>query len=90
MDRMDLAELRRQIAALDHLPDNTPVVLAKDAEGNGFSPLDEAETGMYLAQTTWYGEHYLTEEQRLAKDDPEDWFEAPDNAVLAIFLRPVN
>ena len=90
MDGMDLAELRRQIAALDHLPDNTPVVLAKDAEGNGFSPLDEAETGMYLAQTTWYGEHYLTEEQRLAKDDPGDYDEAPSDAVPAVFLWPTN
>lgn len=87
---MNLADLRRQLAALDHLPDETPVILAKDAEGNGFSPLTEAETGMYAAETTWSGEHYLTEEQRLAKDEPEDWFEAPDDAVLAVFLWPTN
>ncbi len=37
---MTLAELRAALAKLDHLPDETKVILAKDAEGNGFSPLD--------------------------------------------------
>jgi hypothetical protein len=85
-----LADLRAALAKLDHLPDDTPVVLAKDAEGNGFSPLVEAEHAMYRAETTWSGERYLTEEQRLAEDEPDDWSEAPDDAVPAVFLWPVN
>ena len=86
---MTLAELRAQLDALN-LPDDTPVILAKDAEGNGFSPLVEADPGMYAADTTWSGEHYLTEEQRLAKEQPDDWFQAPDDAVPAVFLWPTN
>lgn len=86
---MTLAELRQQLAALN-LPDDTLVVLAEDAEGNGFSPLVEAIPGMYLAETTWSGEHYPTEEQRLAEDDPDDYSEAPDDAVPAVFLWPTN
>lgn len=86
---MTLAELRAQLDALN-LPDDTPVILAKDAEGNGFSPAIEADPGMYLADTTWSGERYLTEEQRLAETDPDDWSPAPDDAVRAVFLWPTN
>jgi len=87
---MTLAELRRQLTELSHLPDSTLVVLAEDAEGNGFSPLVEAIPGMYLAETTWSGEHYPTEEQRLAEDDPDEYSAAPDGAVSAVFLWPTN
>ena len=86
---MTLAELRAQLAALN-LPDDTPVILAHDIEGNGFSPLVEADPGMYLADTTWSGEHYLTEEQRLAATNPEEWSQAPDGAVPAVFLWPTD
>jgi hypothetical protein len=86
---MTLAELREALAALD-LPDDTLVVLAKNAEGNGHSPLVEAEHAMYLAESTWSGERYLTEAQRLAETDPDEYSEAPDDAVPAVFLWPTN
>jgi hypothetical protein len=84
-----LAELRAQLAALN-LPDDTLVVLAKDAEGNRYSPLVQAKHAMYAAETTWRGERYLTEDQRQAETDPDDHSEAPDDAVLAVFLWPTN
>lgn len=87
--RMTLAELRAALDALD-LPDDTIVVLSKDGEGNRFSPLDEAEHAMYAAETTWSGDRYLTEEERQAQDDPDEYSEAPDDAVHALFLWPVN
>ena len=83
---MTLDELRD---ALD-VPGDTPVILAKDAEGNGFSPAVEADHAMYLADTTWSGERYLTDEARLAETDPDEWSEAPDDAVHAVFLWPTN
>ena len=86
---MTLAELRAQLDALN-LPDDTPVILAKDGEGNGHSPLSEAEHAMYLADTTWSGERYLTEADRQAEEDPDDYSEAPDDAVHAVFLWPTN
>ena len=86
---MTLAELRAALDALD-LPGDTIVVLAKDGEGNGFSPAVEAEHAMYYANTTWSGERYLTEEQRAAETDPDDYSEAPDDAVPAVFLWPTN
>lgn len=86
---MTLAELRQQLAALN-LPDDTLVVLAKDGEGNGFSPAVEAIPAMYLAENTFSGEHYPTEEQRQAEEDPDEYSQAPDDAVPAVFLWPTN
>lgn len=44
-------------AALDGLPDDMLVVLAKDSEGNRYSPLADAELGRsYQPDTTWSGE----------------------------------
>lgn len=46
-------------SALDGLPDDMLVVLSKDGEGNGFSPLAEVEhepTTGYIAESTWAGE----------------------------------
>lgn len=85
-----LGDLRRRIAELAALPDDTPLVMAKDREGDDFSPLDGLEEGMYLAETTWSGERYMTEEQRQEQDHPDDYAEAPEDAVRALFLWPVN
>lgn len=41
---------------LEHFDDNDLVILSKDGEGNGFSPLSEAEDNHYEAETTWMGE----------------------------------
>lgn len=57
------------------------VILQKDAEGDGYSPLrddnDPAVVDAYVAETTWYGEVYSADE-------------APGNAVPCIVLVPVN
>lgn len=87
---MTLAELRRKLAELDHLPDDTIVILSKDAEGNGFSPLYEVDSSMYQAQTEWSGERYMTEAARQSQADPDDYTKAPSDAVLALCLWPTN
>ena len=86
---MTLDELRKQLNALN-MPGDTPVILSKDAEGNGFSPAVEAEVAMYAAETTWSGERYMTEEERQATEDPDEYYEAPEDAVRAVFLWPTN
>ena len=62
---------------LEILPDDMPVVLSSDAEGNGYSPLSITERALYVQENTWSGEVF----------DPGD---APDNAVIALVLYPVN
>ncbi len=82
------------IAQLTQLRDahggDTPCVMSKDGEGNGFSPLFEADIAMYAAESTYAGDRYMTEADRLAADDPDEYTEAPDDAVKAVFLWPTN
>jgi hypothetical protein len=77
-------QLRDMIAAV---PDDTPVILAKDAEGNAHSPLSSVEaTGyVYEPDTTYSGEVHQD------PPDPEDadayW---PVDGTPVVLLGPVN
>jgi len=75
---------------LSDLPGETVIILSKDAEGNGFSPLTEGYVGLYEATSTWSGDAYMTDEQREETGEPDEYFAAPDTAVEAIVLWPVN
>lgn len=89
---MTVTELR---AVLADLPDDMPVVMASDAEGNSFSPLEDADQAMYVADSTWSGDVYNTPEdlaEKMARPNSE-WTEedaAPDDAVRVLLLGPVN
>jgi len=50
---MNVGEL---IDYLSSRPREELVILAKDAEGNGYSPLSEADKGFYVAESTWSGD----------------------------------
>lgn len=54
---MTIGELRTFLATRD-LPDEALVVLSRDAEGNGYSPLLDATVGAYLPANTWSGEFF--------------------------------
>jgi hypothetical protein len=82
-----LAELRRQLDALN-LPDDTPVILARDVEGNGYSPVATVDDALYEAESPYSGQMYASPEMRAA--EPDEWDEAPDSATRAIFLWPTN
>lgn len=71
------------IEALRTVPPDTPVVMSKDAEGNGYSPLSSAEvTGyVYEPDSTWSGEVHDT-------TDPD--YEPDDQDVPVVLLGPVN
>lgn len=79
---MTVAEL---IAALRKLPKGALVVMAKDEEGNGFSPFAGAVSGVYDAESTWSGDFF---HQRIIGD--EDYFQPTPEAVPAICLWPLN
>lgn len=70
----DLKEL------IKDLPDDMPVVMSKDGEGNGFSPLSDYSMGKYAPDSTWSGEWYQDEDER----------DAPRGSKKAICLWPVN
>jgi hypothetical protein len=73
---MTVDELREQFKDVDG---GTIVVMSKDSEGNGYSPLAEVESAFYYAETTWAGEIYYD----------EDYAEGI-GAVPAVFFWPVN
>jgi hypothetical protein len=75
-------------------PRDRKVILQKDAEGNGFSPLADASEEMYSADSTWSGEVHPTREHldELIRYGG-GWSEedaAPDDAERVVVLGPVN
>ena len=86
---MNVKELKE---ALEELPDDMEVILQKDAEGNGYSPLADADPDcIYFPETTWYGEvrslRHSAEDHCLEEDEWEDM--KRDNP-RALVLAPVN
>jgi hypothetical protein len=82
--------VREMIAALQREDPDAIVVMAKDAEGNSYSPYRQLWAGAYQAETTWYGKAgppALTDELRAEGYTEEDVF--PDG-VPAVILTPIN
>lgn len=78
------------IAALQREDPESIVVMAKDAEGNSYSPYRQLWAGVYQADTTYSGEvgyPVLTDELRVEGYGEEDIL--PDG-VPAIVLSPIN
>lgn len=49
--------VKQLIDALAGLPPTMPVIIQRDSEGNGFSPLSEVTRDcVYTAETAWRGE----------------------------------
>lgn len=78
------------IGRLKQLPSDAEIVLQKDAEGNGYSPLSDVDYGFYFPETTWCGEFY---DKSWDADDccmsDEDW-EEMHNGPVTVVLYPVN
>jgi len=72
-------------------PDQTrEVIMSKDAEGNGYSPLHGMWCGRYRAESTWSGEvglEGLDDEMRKRGYSDED---VATDGVPALILTPVN
>ena len=85
---MKAAELRKRIA---DIPDDVEVVIATDAEGNQFKPIDDVSHHfIYVPENAWSGDAYDTTGSAADHDmDPEDWeeFKRRDRCIL---LWPVN
>ncbi len=83
--------VQQLIDRLNGIEDKTRIViLQKDAEGNGFSPLaDMDDNCTYAAKSTWHGDvgiERLTDELRRRGFDDED----VKGGVLCLVLAPVN
>jgi hypothetical protein len=79
------------IAELQTMDPEAELIIQKDAEGNGYSPLLGADhKAVYVSETTWYGEVYSTDYS--AEDNCME--EAEWQEILArprcVVLYPVN
>lgn len=63
---MSVRQLKR---LLETLPEDSIVVLSKDGEGNGFSPLDSHCEGYYEPTCTWAGDFVDAEDGDYDEDD---------------------
>lgn len=84
---MTVAEL---IVKLQQVDGNRLVILQKDSEGNGYSPLDGADdNAVYEPLTTWRGEVKM---QRLTNDLRRQGYSDEDigEGQPCLVLYPVN
>lgn len=80
--RMYVVTAGRLRAALADVPDDTPVIMSKDGEGNGYSPLSSVSKDcVYEPLSTWSGEVH---------DTTDDEYEPDDEDVRVVLLGPVN
>lgn len=88
--------VKELIEALKQLDPERTVILQKDSEGNGYSPLANLEPAAYIPDTTWSGEvkyelYQLTDEMRRIGYTEEDCVdELEEEFELAVVLYPVN
>ena len=85
---MTVKELKQQ---LENLPDDMVVILQKDSEGNGYSPLVGIDPDVvYIPDSTWSGDVYS---MRWTSNDAcmseEEWEEIKSKP-RALILYPVN
>lgn len=85
---MKVSELKELLNQFD---DDALVALAKDAEGNDYSPLSSAWSGVYVGGEE-SGQAYL---QELTTEDIEQGFTEEDvclddDGIRAIFLHPTT
>jgi hypothetical protein len=87
---MKVKDLIEQLKDVD--PDRT-VIMSKDAEGNGYSPLYNMSEEIYCPDSTYSGEVYiekLTDELRKLGYTDEDLAPEDDRNLKALVLGPTN
>ena len=82
---MRVSELMDRLA---ELPEDAEVIMQKDGEGNGYSPLYEVDgNAIYVPKSTWSGDVYSTEwtanDADMDKDEWAQMLKKPRCVVLA-------
>ena len=84
-------KIRELIEKLNELDPDLEIIIQKDAEGNGYSPLAGIDSdGIYIKETSWHGEVY---DSNWSADDAameeEEWSELLKQP-RALILFPIN
>ena len=80
------------INILNELPPELDVILQKDSEGNGFSPLEGVDGNcIYAADSTWSGEVFSTDWSADDADmDEKEWQDFKKDNLKVVVLYPIN
>ena len=80
------------INLLNELPPELDVILQKDSEGNGFSPLQGVDGNcIYVADNTWSGDVYSTDWSADDADmDEKEWRDFKKDHQKVVVLYSVN
>lgn len=81
------------ITKLQEQDPNAIVIMQKDSEGNGYSPLFDVDDGHYQADSTWNGQPVLVEltpELRQLGFSEDDLAREDGEVSEAVFLIPIN
>ena len=85
---MKVSEL---IEELSKWAPDTEVILQKDSEGNGYSPLSCIDgNAVYVAESTWAGEVYSTDNSADDNCMDENEWEELLKGPRCVVLAPVN
>ena len=86
---MTVRELQELIA---DLPPDMEVILQKDSEGNGYSPLSSVDPeSIYAAESTWHGEVYDARWSAYdAGMEDREWEQFKAEHPRCLVLAPVN
>jgi hypothetical protein len=78
-------KVRELIEELSKMDGGAIVVLSKDTEGNGYSPLSSIVPGEYQEQSSWSGEFF-----ELDTIGDDNYFQPDEDSVEAVCLWPTN
>jgi len=85
---MTVKELKEELEGLD---DDMEIIIQKDSEGNGYSPLYGVDAdGIYIPETTWCGECWDATWSADDADMEEDEWEELKKKDRSLILYPVN
>lgn len=84
--------VKELIAELKMFSPTAEVILQKDAEGNGYSPLRGTDPyAIYIAESTWRGDVYdLRWSAEDAGMEDDEWEQTKANHPSCVVLFPVN
>lgn len=95
-----IGDLKKMITVAEAagLPDDAVVIIARDSEGNGFSPLaDRCSDAIYRAESSYSGELEYWDEDDCADAGPDrqtwsEWYLAAqvDGGLRCMVLWPTN
>jgi len=84
--------VKELIEELKDMPQDAEIIMQKDAEGNGYSPLSVVDLdAIYVPDSTWSGDVYSLD--WTAGDcclDEEEWEEMKANHPRCVVLAPIN